>query len=117
MDQTVALGFSLLVGWGCQLEWCEGAFQQAAACATSLGADCINQLALVLDRAVEKRRYASYRPGRVRIRARYFCHPQMARDLEREHIFVLAARTVEHFDRVDELEDFEPGRTLRVGRI
>ena len=38
----------------------------------------------------------------------------MTRDFQREHILVLAACSVEHFDRIDELEDSELGRAVRI---
>src|ERR1035437_4814429 len=53
----------------------------------------------------------------MRVRARHLRQPKMTRDLEREQILVLTARAVEHFDRIDHLEDFELGRAVRISWI
>src|SRR5208282_3376768 len=100
-----------------QFKRCQRALQQTAARAASPGSNRIDKPALVLDWPIEQRRHASHRACRMRVRARNLCHPKMARDLEREHILVLTARAVEHLDRIDHLEDFEPGRPVRIGRI
>ena len=53
----------------------------------------------------------------MRVRACDLGYPEMTRDFQREHVFVLAAGAVEHFDRIDQLEDSQLGRAVRVGWI
>src|SRR5271156_2262407 len=53
----------------------------------------------------------------MRVRACDFRYPKVTGDFEREQILVLAACAVEYFDRVDELEDFQLCRAVRIGRI
>src|ERR1700682_5734099 len=53
----------------------------------------------------------------MRIRAGYFRESEMPRDLECEDVLVLAAGAVEHFDRIDHLEDFELGGAVGIARI
>src|SRR5208282_6781048 len=98
--------FDALAGRRRRLERCQHALQQAAACAASPRSDRVDQVALVLDRPFEQRRYASDRTGGVRVRAGDLRHPEMTRYLQREDVLVFAACAVEHFDRVDELENF-----------
>src|SRR5271168_4450916 len=93
VEGTVACARSLFGSAG-QLEWRQCALQQAAAGAASLGSDRIDQRALVLDWRVEQRRHASDGARGMRIRARHFGQSKLARDLQREHVLVLAARAV-----------------------